>query len=174
MRTHYTNENIREDEQDSLRSFVEGASKWLKGDVLDYGSGRQPYRSIVEAAGGKYIPYDRMDHPGSCATTDVGPEHPLYNVETYDAILCTQVLQYIPAPKFLIDQFRVALRYGGALVLTFPTTWPEIENEDLWRYTRAGVLRMLEDFNVDVISERAPIDLGGFRLPLGYGMVAIK
>lgn len=171
---NYSDSSLRDTEKGSIREFVESCSHYFKGDVLDYGSGKQPYRSIVEAAGAKYIPYDRISHPGSCATTDVGPEHPLFNVENYDAILCTQVLQYIPVPQFLIDQFRVALKFQGALIMTFPTTWPEIENEDLWRYTLKGVQRMMMDFQIERFVARGPIDLDGFNLQLGYGVVSIK
>lgn len=169
-----TDPSLREIEAESIREFVASASDRLRGRVLDFGSGKTPYRSIVEGAGGEYVPYDRVANPASVATTDVGPEFPLFEPECWDAILCTQVIQYLPLPTFAVDQFRTALRYGGALVMTGPTTWPVIEPQDLWRFTTAGVESLLRDFQIVRLEERGPFDVGGFRLALGWGVVAVK
>lgn len=169
-----TDPSIREAEAETIRRFIEEASSHLTGRVLDFGSGKQPYRSIVEDAGGDYVPYDRMKNPGSVATTDVGPDDPLFFAEQYDAILCTQVVQYLISPRFIVDGFRVALKYGGALVMTYPTTWPQIEVVDLWRYTEAGIASLLDDFQIVRLGSRGSFDLSGFRLSIGGGVVALK
>lgn len=176
--------SLRELEASSIREFVASAASRLTGRVLDYGAGKQPYRSIVEGAGGEYVPYDRIAFPGSVATTDVGPDYPLIRAPNargvrdpeWDAILCTQVLQYVPDPKYLIESFREALVVGGVLVMTYPTTWPEIEAVDLRRFTTTGIRRMLEEagFVVVRIERRGEFDLDGFRLSLGGGVEAFK
>lgn len=179
-----TDVSLRELEASSIRDFVQAASPYLTGRVLDFGSGKQPYRSIVEAAGGEYVPFDRMSNPGSVATTDVGPDYPLIRSPIargdgraeWDAILCTQVLQYVPDPKYMVESFRVALALRGRLVMTYPTTWPEIETVDLRRFTACGIRRMVEEagFMIERLEHRGEFDLGGFRLALGGGVVAIK
>lgn len=176
--------SLRELEATSIRELIQSASSNFTGRVLDYGCGKQPYRSIVEAAGGEYVPYDRVKLPGSVATTDVGPDYPLIRGPAargdgraeWDAILCTQVLQYVPDPKYLVESFREALRLGGALVMTYPTTWPEIEPADLRRFTTSGIRRMLEEAGYMILrlERRGEFDLGGFRLALGGGVVAAK
>lgn len=164
----HNNENLRELESDGIRSFVESCADLLTGRVLDFGSGKQPYRSLVQ---GEYVPYDRIDNPGSCATTDVGPDFPLS--ELWDAILCTQVLQYLPNVQATLGTMRWALKPGGHLIMTSALTWPEIEPEDEVRYTRAGLRRRLEEAGFEIVrcEPRGEIDLGGFRLTLGYGWV---
>lgn len=160
-------------EKDSIRRFVERwAPKYLTGDVLDYGCGRQPYRSVVDEVGGSYHPFDRVQFGGNVSGGNVGPDP---RVGGYDAILCTQVVQYVPAVQLLPTVARWAsyLRPGGVLVMTYPTTWPEIR-DDLHRFTRLGMESILGagGFRVLRHEQRAAVPGLGVELPLGYGVVA--
>lgn len=132
--------SLRVVEAASIMDFVQGCADrgMLSGDVLDYGSGTEPYRYVVERAGGTYFPFDRIDNPGSRASTDVGADDVLSS-RYWDAIVCTQVLQYIEDPGRLLEQFWRALKPGGSLVMTGPTNWPIVETQDLRRWTVAGI-----------------------------------
>lgn len=177
-------------EKESIRSWVYGCRQHLTGRVLDYGSGRQPYRNIVEEAGGEYVPHDRTSYPSSVATED----DPLVAPFRYDAILCNQVLQYIPLYQGLPDaalgeqwvdtplydrllDFHEYLTLGvtpGWLVMTGGTCWREIEAADHSRLTVAGIGALLEQlgFRVERCESRAAIDFPGFSLSLGWGVLA--
>lgn len=166
---------LRSAEIDSIRAFVQRAADhgYLDGHVLDYGAGEQPYRAIVEARRGTYTPFDRMDFPASKAPQDLGPGNAL--AFGYDAILCTQVVQYLPRPEIqLRDMQRALWRNGGHLVLTYPTNWPEVEAEDLHRWTKAGMERLMQEtgFNVVAHERRASIEYQGNFLAHGYGLIA--
>ncbi len=172
---YWNNDTVREVERESIRSFVFSCRGQLDRRVLDYGCGQQPYREIVEAAGGTYVPYDRERFPANVSGENVGEDAPLAASRGfYDAILCNQVVQYVPDVYGLLRAFRTALHRGGHLVLTYPTNWAEVELADLHRFTRNGMDSLLAraGFAVERHEERAGIDLGGFHLALGYGAVA--
>lgn len=146
---------------------------YLTGSVLDYGAGLQPYRRYVESVGGVYVPWDRVGLPGSVATEDAGPHDPLKS--GWDTIVCTQVLQYVLSPFQLLKDFYYALlTKQGVLLLTYATNWDEVEDEDLWRFTKAGMERLLFLAGFEVLSHerRAEVSCNDFTFPLGYGVVA--
>jgi SAM-dependent methyltransferase len=159
----WNHHSIRELELESIFEFVSAASPALHGRVLDFGAGKpgtcripQPYRHLII---GTYCPYDLGDP---------------FPTGQFDAILCTQVLQYIKDVPRQIREFAVLLRDGGHLVMTYPTNWDEVEDSDLWRFTKAGVEQLLGDAGFKILKHhrRAQISLGGFNFPLGYGVIA--
>ena len=202
--------NLREAERNSIVQFVGQAAMdgYLSGRVLDYGCGKQPYREIVEAAGGEYHGFDRVKFPASVAEWTMGSA--MCSLTTSgDAILCTQVVQYLPlagAVQFddrpsptrtepLEDTLRSfwlqTKGQNGHLVMTYPTNWPEVEPEDLHRFTKAGMERLLTEAGFEIVRhERRAAVLCGLaetppniegttigrleadRFALGYGVVA--
>jgi Methyltransferase domain len=167
--------SLRDRERESIREFVgmAGSRGHFNGAVLDIGAGQQPYRDIVEAFGGEYVPFDSPVFPGSCADTDTTG---LAQSRRFDTALCTQVLQYVEdVPHFLDTIHRGRLLRGGHLVLSYVTNWPEIEDDDIHRHTRSGMNRLLDDAGFEVMwgLPRHDVKLrGGDRLILGYGVVA--
>lgn len=169
----------REQERAGIETFIRScAAEHFAGKrVLDYGSGRQPYRAIVEEAGGEYTPYDAPSYPGSVAERDTTGET---FGRTYDTILCTQVLQFVERPRlFLIElrgRFLRPTEGPVALVMTYTTHWPEIEPGDLYRYTARGMERMLTDAGFDIARHEPRHVLAttpdGEQLRSGYGVVA--
>lgn len=169
-----TADEVRQLERESIAAFVASAAEQFAGArVLDFGCGLQPYRLIVEAAGGDYVGYDREAFPGNVSDTDVGPDYG--DLGRFDCVLSTQMLQYSEEPFELLLEFRSLLWDGGVLVLTGPTNWPEVEPVDLFRFTEAGIGFMLREAGFDVLrlERRASVRVGpGFELSLGWGAVA--
>lgn len=168
----WSNITLREHERDSIEAFVELHLDKLSGRVLDYGCGRQPYRRLVQRAGGDYTPYDRVAFPACVAHTSTGPDNPLGG--DFDAILCTQVIQYVHSPLQLLTDFSGALSPGGWLVMTGPTNWPEVESEDLWRFTQRGIMTLLvaAGFYLVNVSTRASLVVNDIKMSLGWGAIA--
>lgn len=152
-------DEIRGIERQSIRDFMERQRHYLRGRVLDFGAGRQPYRDLVE---GEYVPHD-TGYPDSSEPQG-----------EFDAIMCNQVMQYLPDPLLALRQFHAWLTPGACLVMTYATNWDEVEPSDLFRFTRKGMEYLLREagFTVLVHERRAEIALGGFKFPLGYGVVA--
>lgn len=188
--------NLREIERESIRSFVQSAAAdgYLSGRVLDYGCGQQPYRDIVEAAGGEYHGYDNVHWPANVSGKDVG-EHPtivMVREGRFSAVLMTQVIQYIPMEDLMggmtqggYHHFWTPIKdWSDVLVMTYPTNWPEVEPEDLHRFTKAGMERLLSESGFEIIRHepRAWFDPWGGTvttshippdaLALGYGVIA--
>ena len=158
-------DRIRALETASIREYVTRNASYLRGRVLDFGAGKpgtcrqpQPYRDLVQ---GEYFPYDIGDSLPS---------------GEFDAILMTQVIQYLPDPRETLNELGLRLRGGGALVITGPTNWAEVEATDLWRFTCAGIRALLETvaFHVIDVRQRAKVDVGGFVMSLGWGAVAVR
>lgn len=181
--------DLRELERNSIRAFVQSAADegYLSGRVLDYGCGKQPYRDIVEAAGGVYTGVDRVGWPANVSGEDLGPS--LGPKHIFNAVLCTQVVQYVEEPEEFFWPFRDHLTRPGHLVLTYPTNWPEVEPEDLHRLTKAGMERLLTEAGFTIVrhERRAMVravhtgsalakGLEGGIFPdhfaLGYGVIA--
>lgn len=189
--------DLRTIERESIRAFVEqaGIDGYLSGRVLDYGCGKQPYRSLVESFGAEYMPYDHSSFPANVSEEDVGDQPFIWPEVDYDAILCTQVVQYIPLVRYgeepgrslqgRLTNFRLALTVqSGHLILTYPTNWPEVEPEDLHRFTKAGMERLLTEAGFEIVRHEPrffarlysedvpPKQLSPEWLALGYGVIA--
>lgn len=126
-------DDLRKAELASIRRFIEARRELLTGRVLDFGAGKpgtcrnpQPYKSLVT---GEYCPYDLGDpNPGG----------------DFDVVLCTAVMQYLDAPQLYLNLFRlVLLAKGGTLIMAYNTNWPEVEESDLYRYTKSGMAWMV-------------------------------
>lgn len=167
--------SLRETEAESIRAFVQGAADqgYLAGRVLDYGCGKQPWREIVRAAGGEYLPFDRADYPASLVQEDVGGDELLLGA--YDTVLTTQTIQYWLEVEEELSFLRTRINDGGALIITGPTNWPWVEREDRRRYTPTEIKKLLyrARFQTVTVAERPAYQCDGLSWLLGWGAVAI-
>jgi SAM-dependent methyltransferase len=150
---------IRQIERASIRAFMEKHRQYLGGRVLDFGAGTEPYRDLVA---GDYVPHeDGRNMPGGF----------------FDAVICNQVLQYLTDPVNILRWGMYAsLRAGGHFLLTYAANWDEVEATDYWRFTKAGMERMLREIGFTILAHelRAQVVIGNFKFPLGYGVVCIR
>jgi SAM-dependent methyltransferase len=175
----YTVRGIRETESRSIRQVLEHFQDDLRGDVLDFGCGTQPYRSLVEGYGGTYEGYDRHTFPGAVeGVGDVGDRPFEEMAGRYDTVVCTQVIQYCVQPLVLLMAMAMTLRPGGVLLMTGPGNWPEVEPSDACRFTRAGIARLLNysgHYEEDpVVYNRHGIAINDVRLSLGWAARAVR
>jgi len=156
------------------------SAPYLMGKVLDYGCGKQPYRDVVELAGGEYDGYDDVSFPANVSGVDVyiedaelGPQLPYAD---YDAVLCTQVVQYVEDVHDFLRVLRSFLsKRKGHLVMTYPTNWPEVEQEDLQRFTKAGMERLVTGAGFTIVRHEwrhGFRTLTGESFAAGYGLIA--
>jgi SAM-dependent methyltransferase len=118
--------------QAQLKGLAEGSL------ILDAGSGSQRYRSFCGHL--QYRAQDfgqyTMDERRALGSSGVGGETGYVygaldytgnvweieeKAETFDAILCTEVLEHIPYPSETIREFSRLLKAGGTLILTAPS-----------------------------------------------------
>ncbi len=120
------------------------------GDVLDVGSGAQPYRPLFPP-GARYRAID-----SASAEADFGyamPETEYFHGDRWpvadrsvDVVLSTETLEHVPRPEVFLAEARRVLRDGGRVVLTVPFSarWHYIPH-DYWRYTPSSLRNLLED-----------------------------
>ena len=141
--------------------FLNRALSSCRGRLLDVGAGEAPWRELmperVEYVG---VDADLSGEFGMRHLPDVtyydGKRLP-YDDNSFDHVLCTEVLEHIPNPAtFLIDLKRV-LRQGGTLILTVPWS-ARIHHlpHDYGRFTRFGLVALMEStgFSGVTIEER--------------------
>ena len=132
-----------------------------RGRVLDVGAGEAPWRDLLPA-GVEYVGVDAdlsgefgMRHKPDITYYD-GKRLPFAD-DSFDHVLCTEVLEHVHDPySFLADLKRV-LRQGGTLILTVP--WSARLHHlphDYSRFTRYGLKDLLESvgFSGVTIEER--------------------
>jgi 2-polyprenyl-3-methyl-5-hydroxy-6-metoxy-1,4-benzoquinol methylase len=92
---------------------------------------------------------------------------------TFDLVICTEVLEHTLKPWLAVDELHRMLRPGGCLALTSPFNFrihgPE---PDCWRFTESGLRSLLDRF-ARVTVQEAP-DATRPRMPVHYRVVAYK
>jgi SAM-dependent methyltransferase len=114
--------------------------------ILDVGSGMAPYRELFSHA--RYVTCD-WEHSIYAPSTppDIRGSADRIPVEdaSFDAILCTQVLEHVPEPWAVLEEFHRVIRPGGRVWITAPLVWYLHEQPyDYYRYTSHGLRHLLE------------------------------
>ena len=138
--------------RDGLGEFLPA----LAGDVLDVGCGRKPYQHLTRAT--RYVGVD-IDTP---ATRALAAADHYYDGRTlpfadasFDAVLCSQVLEHVFAPAEFLREIHRVLRPGGVLLLATPFVWDEHEQpQDFGRYSSFGLKDLLQRAGLAVEAQR--------------------
>lgn len=127
-----------------LREAMAGLAPGAR--VLDVGAGDAPYRELF--AGFHYVTSDweGTSHVPDAPYDLVAQAHDLpVEDASFDAVVCTQVLEHLPEPWLALEEFHRVLRPGGRVVVTAPLTWYLHElPHDYWRFTAYGLRHLLE------------------------------
>lgn len=129
-----------------LRDAIIGMAPQLSGRLLDVGCGTKPYRSLitVDAYIGLDIDCETSRERGIADYFYDGNAFP-FGDETFDCILCNQVLEHVFTPNEFLGEIARVLIPGGKLLLTVPFVWDEHEQpNDCARYTSFGLHALLE------------------------------
>jgi len=136
--------NDKKGVEKTILMFLKG--KNLK--VLDVGGGVSKYRKLFSEMGHKYTSLDveeGADIKGDAEKMPI-PEN------SFDFVICMQVLEHVRHPQKVVDEIHRVLKKGGKVFLTAPGIWALHPcPEDNWRFMPGGFKLLFEKFrNVKV------------------------
>lgn len=120
----------------------------FEGRLLDLGCGKKPYKNLFPNVS-EYIGVDfhNEGHDHSSEDIDVfydGKTIPFPD-DTFDGVLCTEVLEHVEDLEGIMDEIRRVLKPGGKALITVPFVWNEHEMPfDFRRFTLTGITRLFE------------------------------
>lgn len=141
----------------------------LTGRVLDVGCGVKPYRPWAAEAD-EYVGIDVT--PGSEVDVVIQPNGrwPLES-ESFDAVICTQVLEHVAALELTVDEITRVLKPGGRVVVTIPFTYNEHGSPHDYRRLSPHGLRTLFAKDFEIISLRTEGGIGSTIGTLGLNWI---
>ncbi|MFH1307818.1 MAG: class I SAM-dependent methyltransferase [archaeon] len=131
----------------AVEKFVVQASKKTKKDskILDAGAGLSPYKCFFNHT--KYEAADFNNNFGNLdfiCSLDKIPKKEGY----YDAVICTEVLEHVPNPQEVVNEFYRVLKVGGKLFLTVPQGRAiHQEPHNYFYFTKYGLNLILKNTN---------------------------
>ena len=144
------------EERDSLLAFVSSVGSRLTPGtrLLDAGAGNAPYRELFAHCDYVTADWENSPHEHGTAVDIIGSLHDLPVADaSFDAVLCTQVLEHVADPLAVLSELRRVTRPGGQLLLTVPLVWPLHEEPyDFFRYTSHGLRHLLTTARFEVVS----------------------
>lgn len=140
----------------AIKQFVLSVSKELPAGakILDAGAGETPYKKFFNKH--KYLAVDTKwgdsdwDYSNLDLIADL-TKLPLKD-ETFDAVLCTQVLEHLQEPEKVLRELWRVLKKGGIIYLSTPQGWGVHQApHDYYRYTCYGLQYLLEKVGFKII-----------------------
>jgi SAM-dependent methyltransferase len=143
---------------------------YAAGSMLDIGCGEKPYREMAAPYVDEHIGVDWENTFYDQSNIDIfGTIYHIPTVdESFDTVLCTDVLEHSQEPGLaLAEAFRV-LKPGGYAIYTVPLFWHlHEEPHDYFRFTKYGLKYLFEKNRFEIIEIKA---LSGFFVTFGQEM----
>lgn len=139
----------------SLHKFSKDLAKKMKQaqSVLDVGAGTCPYKKYFKHC--KYTSQDFCAENYGLNYSHIDIKSEIYNIpvedNSFDYVLCTQVLEHLYRPDVALTELYRILKKGGELWLTCPGFWEEHDvPNDFFRYTRYSLEQLACDTGFEV------------------------
>ncbi len=110
--------------------------------LLDIGCGSKPYLEFTQPWVTEYVGLEHEARPG-VDVVGLADDLPFPDA-SFDAVLCSQVLEHVEEPAAVIREISRVLRPGGVLFLsTHGSVGYHPNPDDFWRWTHSGLSRLL-------------------------------
>lgn len=138
-----------------LKKGIQQNAHKLEGKLLDFGCGSKPYKELFEKAD-EYIGIDlkiegREENHQYVDKFYDGKVIP-FDDNTFDSLLCTEVLEHVFNIEELLKEFNRVLKKGGKALITTPFMWEEHEMPyDFARYTTPALKHLYTKHGFEVV-----------------------
>jgi SAM-dependent methyltransferase len=97
----------------------------------------------------------------------------IVNNETFDIIICTEVLEHVNNPFFVVNELKRMLKTEGIVAISTPFNF-RIHGPlpDNWRFTIHGLKQLFKDF--EIIEINSLDDESRNLMPIQYTLIAKK
>ncbi|HLF19230.1 MAG TPA: class I SAM-dependent methyltransferase [Bacteroidota bacterium] len=140
------------------REVERAAKKFARGRLLDVGCGTKPYEELFAPFVSHHVGLDREE--------TIHPKHHIElfgsilkipcEDESFDTVLCTEVLEHVEEPGVAVGEMGRVLRKGGHCILTTPFFWHIHEPpRDFFRYSKYGLQYLFEKNGFTIVELRA-------------------
>lgn len=160
---------------DGLVRFLDENFRRGGNDLLDVGAGTKPYQPLYEEVFNRCVSTDVSFSPHDINRVSLiadAADLP-FESDSFDCVICTEVLEHCPDPEEVLREFRRVLRPTGRVFLTTPFLLSlHEEPHDYYRYTPWG-LRALADRagfaceSVVARGDRIAVILQHLQFPIG-------
>lgn len=142
--------------------------------VLDAGAGQGRFKSDFDHT--RYVGIDLAVGDGTWDYSNLDAISNLtqlpFDDNTFDAALCTQVLEHVPEPQQVINELTRVLAPGGQLFLSAPQSWCQHQKPyDFFRYTSFGLSHLFNKAGLQVEEIRP---MGGYFWFLSFQLQNIN
>jgi SAM-dependent methyltransferase len=138
-----------------IEAAVRRFASELRGRIIDVGCGSQPYRTYfahATAYTGCDVTAERSPVDLVCPADRIPVE-----AQTFDSVICTEVLEHVPDPLSVMREFHRILVHDGRVLITVPMFWPAHEQPwDFRRFPGHGLLHLANasSFRIDHLVPR--------------------
>jgi SAM-dependent methyltransferase len=131
--------------------WLAGQAPLVRGRLLDLGCGNQPFRPWYAPKVREIVAADAAPIPG-VLRVDLARPLP-FGAESFDTVLCTQVLEHVENVETAMAEIARVLRPGGHALVTVPFLYPTHEAPyDFWRCTHQGLAGLVRRHGLQVVA----------------------
>lgn len=138
-----------------FRRHLQADAHRLQGRLLDVGCGNQPYRPYLP----EVTRYVGLDYPVTQALQDFQARPEVYGDarrlpfadHSFDAVLCSQVLEHVNQPGTVLKEISRVLKPGGTGILSVPFIYNvHVGPYDFFRFSPFGLRELLAQADLEV------------------------
>lgn len=134
------------------RDIAAALGRYAVGRLLDVGCGAKPYKRFGTHTL-EWIGLDAATNPD--ADEHGRAESMPFEDESFDTVLCTQVLEHVPEPNEVMRECARVLRKNGIAIFSVPQYWETHEiPHDYYRFTSYGMRYLVESNGLSVVETR--------------------
>jgi SAM-dependent methyltransferase len=129
-----------------IEGFLQARGRFVHGDVLEVRSATYTRRFGSDLDRVEVVDIDPHNREATL-TVDLCVEGSL-PANSFDCVIITQTLHFLPAPRQALKNMWDSLRPGGTILMTVPSlnrADSEAPESDYWRFTPVGLQRLLEE-----------------------------